>query len=112
MAPRASLYLANFDTDVEFANAVDWMISQRVNIISVSIVWFASGPGDGTGVINEAVNRATAKGILWINAAGNSARHHWSGRFKDDDANGLHEFSGAYEANAVVAEAGGAPGGA
>ncbi|MBI2908607.1 MAG: S8 family serine peptidase [Chloroflexi bacterium] len=106
MAPGAALYLANFDTDVEFGNAVVWMINQGVQIISVSIGWFASGPGDGTGVINDAVNMAIAKGIFWASSAGNNARHHWSGVFKDNNVNGFHEFSAADEMNGIDADAG------
>src|SRR5207245_2981333 len=50
MAPGAQMYLANFDTEVELANASQWLTAQGVTIINASWGYFTSGPGDGTGV--------------------------------------------------------------
>ncbi len=38
---------------------------------------------------------ATARnaGILWAQSAGNQARRHWSGAWRDTDANNYHEFN-------------------
>ena len=87
------MYLVNFGTDVELGSAVDWLISQGVNIISSSIGWPAAGPGDGTGPINEIVSRAKAAGILWSQSAGNNARQHWSGSFTDSNSNNWNDFN-------------------
>src|SRR3972149_1583583 len=82
VAPEAQLYLINFDTEVEFANAVDYAINQNVDVISMSIGWFP-GPYDGTGLIDDIVNNATAKGIVWVNSAGNYAQRHWEGNYSE-----------------------------
>jgi subtilisin family serine protease len=36
MAPDAQLYLVNAGTEVEWANAVDWLLAQKVDVISFS----------------------------------------------------------------------------
>jgi S-layer protein (TIGR01567 family) len=90
VAPDASLYLINFDTDVEFANAVDYAIGQNVDIISMSVNWLV-GPFDGTGYIDEIVDNATSSGIIWVNSAGNFARKHWEGKFSGNGDN-WHDF--------------------
>ena len=92
IAPAANFYFANFDTEVEFGNAVDWLISQDVDIISSSIIWPGSGLGDGTGPINQMVDRAYNAGILWSQAAGNQAQMHWSGPWINNNDNDFLEF--------------------
>ena len=103
VAPGASLYLVNFNTEVELGNCVDWLIGQGVNVINHSIVWIATGPGDGSGPINAIANTATASGILWANAAGNEAQTHWSGAWTDPNSNNFHNFDVLDETNAIYA---------
>ena len=102
MAPEATLYLVNFSTEVEFAQAVDWLIQQGVHMISSSVCWVNAGPYDGTGVICDIVENAYQHGILWANAMGNSTRRHWEGRFQDSDADQWHEFDSGVEVNALL----------
>ncbi|MEW5807559.1 MAG: S8 family serine peptidase [Acidobacteriota bacterium] len=97
MAPEASLYLVNFADDVEFPEAVDYLISQKVDVISHSIGWFNAGPGDGTGPICQEVDRAASAGIVWVTAAGNQADSHWEGNFADQNSNDWNEFYGTDE---------------
>jgi subtilisin family serine protease len=85
MAPNAELLLVNFGTDVEHRNAVNWIIDQDVDIVSCSVGWFNIGAGDGTGPICEDVKNAHDSGIIWINAAGNTADTHWEASFRDAD---------------------------
>ncbi len=92
IAPDAQFYLINFDTDIEFADAVDFAISQHVDIVSMSLS-FLAGPFNGTGFIDDIVNSATSSGIIWVNSAGNYAQKHWEGVFNDPDNNGIHNFS-------------------
>lgn len=92
MAPEANLYLANFATEVEFGNAVRWLVNQGVSIISCSIGWVNAGPYDGTGVICDIVEDAHDDGVLWVNAMGNAAQRHWEGAFTDGNGDGYHEF--------------------
>jgi subtilisin family serine protease len=91
VAPGAQFYLANYNTDVEGANAVDWLISQGVNVISHSCGNY-NGPGNGTGSSCTKVNDAYAAGITVAQSAGNQAQKHWAGTFSDLNADGLHEF--------------------
>lgn len=54
-------------------------VSVQVQVINMSLgfsIFF--GPIDGTGIINEHVNRAVNNGIVWVNSAGNNAKAHWS----------------------------------
>ena len=106
LAPDAQLYLVNFDTEVEMGNAVDWLIAQGVGIINHSVGWPVAGPGDGTGPIDEIVAQARIAGVLWVNAAGNSAQRHWSGVFSDPDEDNWHNFAPHDEGNTMHLEQG------
>lgn len=101
VAPGAQMYLVNFNTDVELGNAVDYLISQGVDVVSASWGFFGDFRGDGQGDINTIVQNANAAGIFWANAAGNSAQTHWSGQFTDADIDGLHEFAAGDEGNDI-----------
>ena len=93
MAPDALLYLVNFQTDVELGAAVDYLIAENVDIISCSLVWPGAGAGDGTGPICEIVKRCAARGILWVNAAGDDALSHWQADFADANNDSFQEFA-------------------
>lgn len=90
VAPDAELYLINFDTDVEFGNAVDYLISQNVDIVSMSGGWLV-GPFNGTGDMDEIVDTATSSGIVWVNSAGNYAQRHWEGKYSGN-GDDWHDF--------------------
>ena len=93
LAPRAELLLLSFSGIEELAAAVGYAIEEGVDIISFSIGFVHNGPGDGTGPVNEMVDRAVEAGVLWAVAAGNWAQQHWAGPFSDPDGDGAHEFS-------------------
>jgi hypothetical protein len=101
IATGASLYLVNFDTEVELGNCVDWLVAQGVDTVNFSVGYTISGPGNGSGTINDIVNTATSAGILWVAAAGNYADSHWSGNWSDADADQLLNFSGADNTNSL-----------
>jgi len=92
IAPDAEFYLANYDTDAEFEDAVEWFIAQDVNVISHSCTWPAKGPGDGTGFYCGLVEDARGEGILWAQAVGNYGDGHWKGLYYDGNQDGIHEF--------------------
>ncbi len=107
MAPDARLYLVNFGTEVEWANAVDWLLAQSVDAISFSAGWPVGGPGNGTGTLADKVSDVRSAGVLWVNAAGNSARRHWMGQFYDPDpyqpgSPRWHNFDGTDETNEIT----------
>ncbi|MCK4394515.1 S8 family peptidase [Candidatus Bipolaricaulota bacterium] len=98
VAPKAILYLAKIGDEVDLGQAVTACIREGIDIIVHSIGWTNTNFGDGTGVIAEITNRASAAGILWVNAAGNHARKHWIGEAQDKDRDGWVEFAPGREA--------------
>ncbi|NQU10664.1 fibronectin type III domain-containing protein [bacterium] len=105
MAPNATVYISNPGTFADLKSTVAWMASQGVDVINYSVGWAWEGPGDGTSPYSDAavysVDDAVAAGIVWVNAAGNSAQDTWYGSFVDGDADGWHEFAVGDEYNAV-----------
>lgn len=99
IAPDAGLYLVKISTLVDLGEAVDWLISQHVQIISTSLGFYNVAPGDGTGPLADLAARARAAGILWVTAAGNDRQSHWGGSFADPDNDRVHNFNGAQEVN-------------
>jgi hypothetical protein len=89
MAPGATMYLSKVGTTVELANAVNDLIADNVDVISMSLGWTLDGPGDGTGYLASIAANARANGILFVTAAGNEAEVSWSGTY-NDDGSGLH----------------------
>ncbi len=81
IAPGASLYISDPQSPGDLGDAVDWMISEGVSVINHSRTWLFDGPGDGTSPSSvsplNTVDRAVAAGIVWVNAAGNSAQRTW-----------------------------------
>jgi len=55
----------------KFAAAVEYVVKEQFDLVLHAQVWEDSGNGDGKGYINTEVNKATAAGIVWINASGN-----------------------------------------
>jgi subtilisin family serine protease len=106
VAPDAQLYLVNFNTDVEYAECVDWIVAQGVDVINHSVGWFGSGPGDGTGPINDTAAGAVSDGVFWANAAGNQAQRHWAGPWQDSDGDTWLNFSGTDEGDDISVGAG------
>ena len=111
MAPGVSLYLADPISEQDLASSVAWMTSSGVKIINISLGFAYQGPGDGTSPANSVysvLDAAVKGGALWVNAAGNAGEDGWTGTWKDEDHNGVLEFSGMDEGNSVVL-AGGEP---
>lgn len=106
VAPGAQLYLVNFGTDVELGNAVDYLIAEGVDVVSASWGFFGAFRGDGQGNVNDMVAQAQQADILWVNAAGNAARYHWSGPYADADADAWHEYAAGDETNSFTISAG------
>jgi len=71
----------------------------RVDIISSSVGIELQAPGDGRGVFANAVSEANERGVLYVQAAGNSRKSNWQGAFRDTNGNGLHEFAPGVEIN-------------
>ena len=97
IAPEAEYYLATLYSWGDLLETVDWMTTQGVDVINMSVGFAFAGPGDGTSPYLSSplasVDEAVTGGITWVNAAGNSAWSNWFGPFSDRNANGLHDFS-------------------
>jgi PKD repeat protein len=89
IAPDATYYMVSFNTDTEFLNAVDWLESEEVNVISNSNSFFNTGAYDGSSDISQRIATARSNGILWTNSGGNSVEQHWEGTF-ENDGSGFH----------------------
>lgn len=93
VAPDAELLFAWYDgSDAAMGEAVDWLVGQGVDIISHSAAGL-SGPRDGSEWDARLVDSVAARGILWVNSAGNEALSHYRGIFTDQDGDAVHEFA-------------------
>ena len=101
IAPGATLYLASVRSPGDLADVVDWMITEDVSVINMSLGWLFDGPGDGTSPRAHSPLNTLAKAvnndILWVNSAGNSGRSSWLGVPTDADGDNLLEFGAAQE---------------
>jgi hypothetical protein len=82
-ATGPKIYLINTNGFTNFKAAVDFVIKNNVDIVLYSQIWTFGSNFDGKGFINEAVNRATSAGVIWINAAGNLGGQVYQGNFGD-----------------------------
>ena len=113
IAPDATLYIANPDSRGDLRSAVDWLVSQDVDVInrSVSSTW--DGPGDGTSPYSDSplrsVDAAVSGGIMWANSVGSDAQSTWFGSFSNPDSDRWLNFdngSAEDDLNGVDLEAG------
>lgn len=82
-AEGPKFYLVNTYGFTNFKAAIDFVIEQKVDIVLYSQTWEFGGNFDGTGYINAQVNRATERGIIWVNAAGNDSKMVYNGLIDD-----------------------------
>ncbi len=99
IAPEAQYYLLKIDTNLDLQEAVNYAISQGVDIISTSVGWYNLTPGDGSGQFEDLAKLAQNNGITWLAAAGNDRQRHWGGSFNDLNGSGFHEFRPGWEIN-------------
>lgn len=90
-APKARYVFVNYHTEQDFQAAVDWIIQRRPDVV-VHSNSFLEGPFDGTGDAAQAVDRAAASGIAWVNSAGNYAEKHWQGPWADANEDGVLDW--------------------
>lgn len=101
VAPGATYYPTAFSTDVEFRQAVDYLMLERhVDVISTSVS-FISGCATGPGIFEPKVAEARRNGALWTTSAGNNADSYYQGKWSDDDGNRLHNFKDTDEKNTL-----------
>lgn len=102
LAPEAQLFAVSISgTDAENAEAIDYLVSQKVDIISISLGSNA-GAEDGTSPLSrkiEQVNKDT--GIVFFIAAGNEGEEHYAGIFAPND-NRFHQWQPGVDRMAVL----------
>ena len=111
IAPRATYYIVSRPySGADLRASVDWLVSEGVDVVNMSLSFDWEGPGDGTSPYSDSrlysVDAAVEGGILWANSAANDAGNTWSGEFFDANGDGFHEFSGTDQCNDVEMEAG------
>ena len=106
VAQEAELTLLKVGDLVDLENAKDLCIRGGIDIISHSMTWYGTGIGDGKGIACDIVDDAADNGILWVNAAGNSAKSHYYQPWSDSDSDSYHNFKGQDETLAFEAEEG------
>ena len=72
-------YLLNANGPTMLRRAVRYAIEKHVDVILFSGSFEGGGSGDGRGPVDRIVDEATARGILWINAAGNFGGRVYNG---------------------------------
>ena len=106
VAPEAELYLYKVEDLVDLENAKDRCIRNGIDIVNHSMSWYGTGIGDGEGRACDIVNDAADQGVLWVNAAGNSANSHYFQSWSDNDSDRWHNFEDEDETLTFEAEKG------
>jgi uncharacterized repeat protein (TIGR01451 family) len=94
VAPEAELHLICIEDEVDLGAAKDYAVANGITILNLSVAFFNSGRGDGSGgpgTPEGIVEAGRDAGILWVVAAGNQAQGHWSGTFSGE-GDGFHDF--------------------
>ncbi len=85
IAPNATYYIARTHSEIQFREAVRWMVSEDVDVISHSQFFAWDGPGDGTSQYTSSplnvVATAVSGGTTYVGIAGNEAKKTWFGEF-------------------------------
>ena len=72
VAPGARILIGQAATIDDYRRLVDWFVAHDVDIISRSLGNRYDGPGDGRGALDDVVDEAVERGVLWVNSAGNN----------------------------------------
>lgn len=94
IVPDATLFLVRVNGFTTFENATSWATRNDIDLISMSMSFYNNSFYDGTGPYVPLVNALTASDTLLVTSAGNDARGHWSGPFRDSDLDGRMDFDG------------------
>ena len=94
MAPGAQLYLIKIDDSADLVDAKNYCINNGIKIINHSVGWYNGNFYSGECYFTNPVctaNDAYAHGVLWVNAAGNSAKQHYGAVFTDSNGDSWHD---------------------
>lgn len=94
VAPEVELHLVRVNGRTTLENAVAWALRHDIDLISMSLSFFGQSFSDGTGPVSEAMAPLRAADVLMVTSAGNYARGHWEGPWRDGDLDGRLDFGG------------------
>lgn len=97
LAPGARLLFHSAQTSLDFITAVRALTAAGSHVI-VDDLGFFDQPVYEDGSIAQAVQEASARGVIYVSAAGNDARRHYRGVYTEfvptDGTTPLHDFGG------------------
>jgi hypothetical protein len=64
-----------------------------IRLVANPLVWPDGMPAGGSGPLSRFLDAEAGRGLLWFQAAGNTRGQAWSGLYRDEDRNGVMEFS-------------------
>lgn len=103
IAPDAELYLAHIRSTTDLFAALDWLSGLGVDVVTMSLGWYGTGPGDGTGLMaDELTAFIAASDALFLTSAGNERRSHWQGLTVDDNSDDWVEFDPGVDLNTLA----------
>jgi subtilisin family serine protease len=95
-APGSDLYLADVGSapsSESYAEAVDWLLANDVDVIVDSGSYFIDSSGD-TSPITQVAENASRQGVVFVTSAGNYGDRHWAGSGAlADESGGLGDES-------------------
>ncbi|MCB9664404.1 MAG: S8 family serine peptidase [Alphaproteobacteria bacterium] len=109
LAPEAELFAVRVNGVTTFASAAEWAIREGIDVISMSMSFFNDSFYDGTGPFTAVLQRLEAHDVLVVTSAGNYARAHWDGAWRDVDGDGRLDFDGSNGLELGVQPNGGRP---
>jgi len=101
IAPGATLYLVATDAETDAVDALEWMLTESIDVVVASIAVEGLCLDTGSSPFEPILARMRAAGILVVTSSGNEGQSHWRGAFDDRDGDGLHEFAPGDERLAV-----------
>lgn len=92
LAPEAEIIAASIDgSDGQFKSAIDYLVSQNVNLVSVSMGGHGTA-GDGSSPLDKYIEKLRKeKGIVFLFSSGNEGAAHYVSFF-NPDSDGFHQF--------------------
>lgn len=101
-APNTSLILAEVESAIEVAQAIDYLRNSTSTDVIVMSLGFGSGPFDGSGFMGDAVEEARNNNIPMFIAAGNYADgNHLNTSWSDGDGDNILNFTNSDERLAI-----------
>jgi hypothetical protein len=92
IAPDAEIHLVRVNGQTTFESAAAWAVRNEIDVVSMSLSFFANSFYDGSGPIADTARSMIDGDVLLVTSAGNYAESHWMEDFLDTDGDGYHEF--------------------